>query len=294
MIRCAESDCTFWGSKMICSVKVTFPFGRSCLQTPIWNGCFLSQPWRTPNLDRNSWNSQGWGVHRPWILTRSPKRSKPGLNYMENCLPSCTFSVSNFRLRFCVSRSKASHCCFCFWISWLRAHSKCSFLRRSLLCKLGMSGATLNHEGSYWDLPSVLVEKLILLISNFPVTCPKSNRPASSYRLRLNQRPCGYVSISTNLDSPLIRNRSNIVYSRPFRHCQAAASWFNSCCFWSSARCLSRAISSAVFGGDSHGSTTLNRNRWVGVAVGHQHQDGEIAMYVNLGMGQNWVPQKLD
>ena len=138
MIRCAESDCTFWGSKMICSVKVTFPFGRSCLQTPIWNGCFLSQPWRTPNLDRNSWNSQGWGVHRPWILTRSPKRSKPGLNYMENCLPSCTFSVSNFRLRFCVSRSKASHCCFCFWISWLRAHSKCSFLRRSLLCKLGI------------------------------------------------------------------------------------------------------------------------------------------------------------
>ena len=42
MIRCTESDCTFWGSKMICSVKVTFPFGRSCLQTPIWNGCFLS------------------------------------------------------------------------------------------------------------------------------------------------------------------------------------------------------------------------------------------------------------
>ena len=62
-------------------------------------------------------------VHRPWILTHSTKKTKTNLNYIENCLPSCTFSVSNFLLRFCVSRSNASHCCFCFWISWLRVET---------------------------------------------------------------------------------------------------------------------------------------------------------------------------
>lgn len=104
--------------------------------------------------------------------------------------------------------------------------------RRNLLCKLGQLGIGQQHL----RVPTIYRAcGKKLMISDFLVTCRKSNR----------HHPTGF-------DQPwspktLIRNRSNESHFGPFRHWQVAASWFNSCCFWSSARCLSRAISLAVF-----------------------------------------------